>query len=75
MNADFTPRSGDAGSRDGEVMEPDDDNELYVDLRLKNRQIASPDERLDAVIDFIGHCAADVPRLVAEVRRLRGAGR
>lgn len=51
--------------------DPDDDNELYFDLHLKNTKIVSPDERLDAVVDFIGHSANDVTRLLAKVRRLR----
>jgi hypothetical protein len=53
--------------------DPGDDNELYFDLHVKNTKVVSPDERLDAVIDFIGHCADDVTRLLAEVRRLREA--
>lgn len=53
--------------------DPDDDNEIYVDLHVKNTKIGSPDERLDAVVDFIGHCADDVVRLLTEVRRLREA--
>jgi hypothetical protein len=53
--------------------EPDDDNEVYLDLYLKNAKIDSPDERLEAVVDFVGHCAEDVTLLLAEVRRLREA--
>ncbi|MCW6004634.1 hypothetical protein K1W54_08560 [Micromonospora sp. CPCC 205371] len=53
--------------------DPDDDNELYFDLHLRRTKVASPDERLDAVVDFIGHSAGDVTRLLAEVRRLREA--
>ena len=30
-----------------------------------------PEADLDAVIAFVGNAAADIPRLVAEVRRLR----
>jgi hypothetical protein len=48
-----------------------DDNELYFDLYLQSTKIGSPDERLDAIVDFIGHAAADITRLLAEVRRLR----
>lgn len=47
--------------------DPDDDNELYFDLHLKNTKVVSPDERLDAVVDFIGHSADDLRRLLAEV--------
>jgi hypothetical protein len=32
----------------------------------------SPDQRLDLIVDFVGHAADDVRRLVAEVKRLRG---
>jgi hypothetical protein len=51
--------------------DPNTDNELYLDLRLGPEQIWSPGERLDAVVDFLGSAAEDIPRLVAEVRRLR----
>jgi hypothetical protein len=34
-------------------------------------RLVSPDARLDAVIDFVGNAAADVPRLIAEIKRLR----
>lgn len=51
---------------------PDDDNELYLDLYLKNTKVSSPDDRLDAMVDFIGHSAIDIMRLLAEVRELRG---
>ncbi|MCO1579106.1 hypothetical protein M8C13_25480 [Crossiella sp. SN42] len=47
------------------------DHELYVSIYRGKEDWISPDTRMDAVVDFIGHAAADVPRLVAEVRRLR----
>jgi hypothetical protein len=50
---------------------PDDDNEMYVDVHLDGQQLSSPDPRLDAIVDFLGCAAKDVPRLVTEVRRLR----
>jgi hypothetical protein len=34
-------------------------------------EIASPDVHLDAVIEFIADACNAVPRLVAEIRRLR----
>jgi hypothetical protein len=47
------------------------DLEIYVDVHIGTSKLASPDRRLDAVIDFLGHAPADVIRLTAEVRRLR----
>lgn len=44
---------------------------MYIDVRLGTNQLTSPDPRLDAVIEFIAHAAADVPRLVTEIKRLR----
>jgi hypothetical protein len=54
---------------------PDDDNEIYLDVRLGADQLTSPDARLDAIVDFLAHVAEDVPKLVAEVRRLRSERR
>ncbi|GEM_PF-6471779 len=51
--------------------DPDEDNEMYFEVRLAQRQLISPDARLDAVIDFVGNAPDDVLRLVAEVKRLR----
>ena len=47
----------------------DDDNELYLTYSPDDR--VSPDTQLDADLDFIAHARTDVPRLVAEIRRLR----
>ena len=47
------------------------DVEMYVDLTYGETRISSPDPRLDAVLDFIAAASEDVPRLVAEIRRLR----
>jgi hypothetical protein len=52
--------------------EPDEDNELYFDVRLGRRRLTSPDVELDAIIDFVGNAGDDVLRLLTEVRRLRG---
>ena len=51
--------------------DPNVDNELYFELRLGREQVVSPDERLDAVVDFLGNAAGDVSRLLTELRRLR----
>lgn len=37
------------------------------------RGVAGPDERIDAEPDFVTVARRDVPRLVAEMRRLRAA--
>ena len=52
--------------------DPDVDNEMYFSVHLGPDRLASPDPRLDLIIDFVGNAADDVLRLVAEVRRLRG---
>jgi hypothetical protein len=49
----------------------DDDHEMYVSVHRGGVEWTSPDERLDAVLDFLAHAAADIPRLMAEVKRLR----
>ena len=51
--------------------DPDVDHEMYIDVHVGERQLFSPDARLDAIIDFIAHAAEDVPRLLAEIKRLR----
>lgn len=49
----------------------DDDHELYVSVQRGGAEWTSPDERLDTILDFLAHAAADIPRLISEVRRLR----
>lgn len=49
----------------------DNDHEMYVSIHRGGVEWTSPDERLDAVLDFLAHAAADIPRLIAEIRRLR----
>ena len=51
--------------------DPDVDHEMYIDVHVGERQLFSPDARLDAIIDFIAHAAEDAPRLLAEIKRLR----
>src|SRR5262245_31761077 len=47
----------------------DEDVELYFTYAPVAR--LSPDPALDADLDFVAHARSDVPRLVAEIRRLR----
>jgi hypothetical protein len=47
------------------------DNELYVTLDLGTKRVASPDVGLDAVIEYIAQACDAIPRLIAEIRRLR----
>jgi hypothetical protein len=47
------------------------DHELYIRLYKGAEEITSPDVGLDAVVDFIAHAADVIPRLIAEIRRLR----
>jgi hypothetical protein len=51
--------------------EMDPDAEMYFEVRLGAERLVSPDARLDAIIGFVGNAAADVPRLIAEIKRLR----
>ena len=51
--------------------DPDLDQELYIRLYAGPDEIASPDVGLDAVVDFIAEAAQTIPRLIAEIRRLR----
>lgn len=46
-----------------------DDLQMYV--AYSPARPAGPDAATDADLDFIAHARQDVPRLVAEVRRLR----
>jgi hypothetical protein len=48
------------------------DEESYVDVHLRTGQLTSPDARLDDILDFIAHAATDIPRLIAEIRRMHG---
>lgn len=52
-------------------LNPDghEDAELYFQYSPVDR--ISPDHQLDADLDFCAHARTDVPRLVAEIRRLR----
>ncbi|WP_369262155.1 hypothetical protein [Streptomyces sp. R35] len=55
-------------------VDPDhgeEDDEIYVNRIVGARQILGPDQQLDADLDFIAWARQDVPRLIAEVRRLR----
>jgi hypothetical protein len=49
------------------------DHEIYVTLNLAGEVVRGPDERKDEMIEFLGHSAEDIQRLIAEVRRLRSA--
>jgi hypothetical protein len=53
------------------VGDRDADTEMYLEVRLGAERLVSPDARLDAIVDFVGNAATDVPRLIAEVKRLR----
>ena len=44
---------------------------MYIRLYTGASEIASPDVGLDAVVDFIAHASDILPRLIAEIRRLR----
>lgn len=49
----------------------DEDNEIYFSRFVGGRELKSPNAELDADIDFIAHARQDMPRLIAEIRRLR----
>src|SRR6266508_5911430 len=50
---------------------PDEDNEMYLYVRLGRHRLVSPDTRLDAIVDLIGNAPEDILRLIGEVKRLR----
>lgn len=64
-------RHGIGGCSFVQCGQTDTDYEIYFDVRIGNEPLRAPDANLDVVIDFVGNAAADIPRLVAEVRRLR----
>lgn len=47
------------------------EHETHVRVFRGGQERISPDARLDTVLDFLAHAAAGVPRLIAEIRRLR----
>lgn len=49
----------------------EEDEEIYIRRFVGARELKSPDVQLDADIDFIAHAREDMPRLIAEIRRLR----
>ncbi|MGW4649905.1 hypothetical protein [Kitasatospora sp. NPDC004289] len=49
------------------------DDELYISRFVAGADIRSPNIQLDADLDFIAYARSDIPRLIAEVRRLREA--
>ncbi len=50
-----------------------DDDEIFLSRFINGEEVqVSPDLQLDADLDFIASARQDMPRLVAEVRRLRG---
>jgi hypothetical protein len=51
--------------------DPNLDQELYIRPYTRPDEIASPDVGLDAIVDFIAEAAQTIPRLIAEIRRLR----
>ncbi|MGW4380156.1 hypothetical protein [Kitasatospora sp. NPDC004531] len=53
--------------------DPEQDDEFYLHRFVDGRPILGIDPRTDADLDFIAAARQDVPRLLAEVRRLRGA--
>lgn len=47
------------------------DQEIHFHVHVGDDQWHSPDPRLDAVIDLVGHAPRDIQLLLREVRRLR----
>jgi hypothetical protein len=47
------------------------DQEIYVDVHIGDDQWHSPDPRLDAIVDLVGHAPRDIQLLLQEVRRIR----
>ncbi|MFD7640588.1 hypothetical protein ACFV4P_08035 [Kitasatospora sp. NPDC059795] len=53
--------------------DPAQDDELYLRRFVGGHEVLGVDPRTDADIEFIAGARQDVPRLLAEVRRLRAA--
>ncbi|MEU3563659.1 hypothetical protein [Kitasatospora sp. NPDC006786] len=53
--------------------ETPEDDELYVRRFTAGYEVKGPNTALDADIDLIAAARQDVPRLIAEVKRLRAA--
>jgi hypothetical protein len=49
----------------------DVEQEIYVNVYVDDDHWQSPDPRLDAIIDLLGHAPADLQLLLQELRRLR----
>ncbi|MPZ82422.1 MAG: hypothetical protein GEV28_19285 [Actinophytocola sp.] len=47
------------------------DHEMYVDVHVGDGRWSSPDPRLDAVTDLLGHAPEDIRLLLQEIRRIR----
>jgi hypothetical protein len=52
--------------------DPVADQEIYLDVHTGDRQLTSPDVRLDSIIEFVARAPEDILRLITEIRRLRG---
>jgi hypothetical protein len=49
----------------------DIDDEIYVRRFIGTKELVSPNPQLDSDIEFIAAARQDMPRLIAEVKRLR----
>ncbi|MFE6054845.1 hypothetical protein ACFQ6N_29170 [Kitasatospora sp. NPDC056446] len=49
------------------------DDEIYLRRFTGGREVLGPDRQADADLDFVASAREDMPRLVAEVRRLKAA--
>lgn len=67
-------RFGTGGESMIQIQRDDDiEDEIYLNHLVGNVRITSPNAQLDNDIDFIAAARQDMPRLIAEVRRLRKA--
>ncbi|WP_329183482.1 hypothetical protein [Actinacidiphila glaucinigra] len=64
---------GGAGFPRGGAVGGEGDGEWRLTRVTAGCEVAGPDERIDVEPDFVAAARRDVPRLVAEVRRLRAA--
>ena len=64
-------RQGIGGCSFVQIGHPEEsDREIYFDVRIGQQQLISPSAELDALVEFTGHAADDVPTLLAEIQRL-----
>jgi hypothetical protein len=66
--AQLETRGGLGGESFIQSAVPDRDDEMYLRVDLAGELLRSPDARLDALFDFVGHAPQDVEWLLERLR-------